>query len=225
MGAYVQPRTKGQGQGSTTREFYARKNLVARIMKIGEWSKKEGPMPKKRPGKYPGSMQSVPLKIPNVPRDAFRAELENIPFLGYEVEQVKDGRRICITKPGGKSPWGRMQVHDFMVWVYDAAAKSRWRISHDEIYEDIAAKLGANPTEAKRVVLALSRVHAGEEPDAVLASRTMAGLGAGFPGEPPDLILKAYKWIFGQEDINYPTGEGRDMAMSRIRELVSKVAK
>ena len=182
-------------------------------------------MPRKRPGKYPGSIRSVPLKIPNAPRDAFRAELEKVPFLGYEVEQLKDGRRICITKPGGKSPYGRMQVHDFMVWVYDETAKSRWRISHNEIYEDIAEKLGANPTEARRVVLALSRVHAGEEPDAVLASPKMAGLGAGLPGEPPDLILKAYKWIFGQEDCNYPTGEGRDMAMGGILDLVSKGSK
>jgi len=35
MGVYVQPRTKGAGHGTTSRAFYARKNLVARILKIG----------------------------------------------------------------------------------------------------------------------------------------------------------------------------------------------
>jgi DNA mismatch repair protein MutH len=34
MGRFVQPRTKGQGHGSSTRAFYARKNLVARILGI-----------------------------------------------------------------------------------------------------------------------------------------------------------------------------------------------
>ncbi|ADO46038.1 hypothetical protein Hydth_1655 [Hydrogenobacter thermophilus TK-6] len=32
MGVYVQPRTKGEGHGSTTRAFYARKTLLQRII-------------------------------------------------------------------------------------------------------------------------------------------------------------------------------------------------
>jgi DNA mismatch repair protein MutH len=35
MGGFVQPRTKGTGHGSTTRAFYARAGLVARILGIG----------------------------------------------------------------------------------------------------------------------------------------------------------------------------------------------
>ncbi len=34
MGVFVQPRTKGTGHGSTTRAFYARAGLVARILGI-----------------------------------------------------------------------------------------------------------------------------------------------------------------------------------------------
>jgi len=34
MGRFVQPRTKGPGHGSTTRAFYAKTNLVARILGI-----------------------------------------------------------------------------------------------------------------------------------------------------------------------------------------------
>jgi len=167
-------------------------------------------------------MRFVPLKIPNAAREEFRVKLEEVPFLGYEVDQLPDGRIVCITKPGGKSSWGRMQVHDFMVWIYDEAAKSRWRVSHKEIKDDIATKFKTNPEEAKRVVCALKRVHEGEDPDDVLAAATMAGLGNGLPGEAPELILKAYKWIFGQEDCNYPTGKGRDMAMSGIVEFAAE---
>ncbi len=32
MGVYIQPRTKGKGHGSTTRAFYARKNLLKKII-------------------------------------------------------------------------------------------------------------------------------------------------------------------------------------------------
>jgi len=31
-------------------------------------------------------------------------------------------------------------------------------------------------------------------------------------GESPEVLLKAYKWIWGQEDVNYPTGKGRAMS-------------
>lgn len=34
MGVYVQPRTKGQGHGSTTRAFYARPKFLARFIKL-----------------------------------------------------------------------------------------------------------------------------------------------------------------------------------------------
>ncbi len=34
MGVYIQPRTKGAGHGSTSRAFYARKNLVAHLLNI-----------------------------------------------------------------------------------------------------------------------------------------------------------------------------------------------
>ena len=179
----------------------------------------------RRPGKYAASIRRVPLSIPNAPREEFRAKLESVPFLGYEVEHLEDGRTICITKPGGKNAYGRMKVHDFMVWVYDDKAKSCWRISHEEIKEDLQGKIQASPTKGKLVIRALKRVCEGEEPDAVLGLGKLAGLRSGLPGEPPDLIVKAYKWIFGQEDCNYPTGEGRDMAMSGILELVSNASK
>ena len=38
-------------------------------------------------------------------------------------------------------------------------------------------------------------------------------------GESPEALLKVYKWIWGQEDVNYPTGEGRLMSWKSIKEL------
>lgn len=179
-----------------------------------------------KPAKYAAAIRSVPLQVPNAEREAFRSALEAIPFLGYEVERLADGRTICITKPGGKYAFGRMKVQDFMVWIYDATASVAWRISHREIREDIEAKLQADPKMGKLLIWALNRVREGDEPDVVLANPKLAGLTVGgLPGEPADAILKVYKWIFGQEDCNYPTGEGRDMAMGGILDLIKKKPK
>ena len=35
-------------------------------------------------------------------------------------------------------------------------------------------------------------------------------------GIDPETILKAYKWIWGQEDCNYPNGQGRWLSMNNI---------
>jgi hypothetical protein len=175
-------------------------------------------MRKPRSGRYAGAIQTVPLTIKNAPREEFRKQLEAVPFLAFEVESLADGRTICITKPGGKNVFGQMKVHDFMVWVYKPITGDRWRISHSEIFEDIQAKLASNTDEAKLVIDALRRVHDGEDPSDILASTPT--LGRDLPGEPAELLLKAYKWIWGQEDCNYPTGAGRSMSMNGLMELV-----
>ena len=42
-------------------------------------------------------------------------------------------------------------------------------------------------------------------------------------GESPESLIKAYKWIWGQEDVNYPNGEGRKMSWKGIEELKNKL--
>jgi len=44
-------------------------------------------------------------------------------------------------------------------------------------------------------------------------------------GEEPETLLKAYKWIWGQEDCNYPNGEGRWMSMKGLIELRAELNK
>ena len=51
----------------------------------------------------------------------------------------------------------------------------------------------------------------------------MKGLGTVLPGESPKLLLKVYKCIWGQEDCNYPTGEGRAMSMKGILKLTQPI--
>jgi hypothetical protein len=157
---------------------------------------------------YKHEIELKDLKIKNRPREEFRKLLEGIKYRGYEVEQLADGRKIVATKPGGKFTFGMIRREDFMVWVYNPNDSTLWLISHKDIYRDLEEKGNANPHETIKIIDALERVFNGKEPDEVIGATNLSN-----PlGEPPELLLKAYKWIWGQEDCNYPEGKGRAMS-------------
>ncbi len=167
---------------------------------------------KKKPTINTAKSKTEGLRIKNVPREEFRKKLVEIPSGSYEVEILSDGRNVCITKPGYKS------ADDFMVFLNES--NKEWRISHEELFNDLKNKINQNSTEAKKVILALKRIHAGEEPEEVLSENPQ--LGESLHGYAPDLILKVYKWIWGQEDCNYPNGEGRNYSMNHIIYKIDK---
>lgn len=172
---------------------------------------------------YTHAIDLKKLRIRNKPREEFRNVLERVKYLGYEVETLKDGRKIVITKPGGKFVYGKVKREDFMVWVYDPTDSTLWLISHKDIYEDLGQKGQTDPSGTVRIIDALDRVCKGEEPDEVLKSSKLTDIDLG--GERPEVLLKAYKWIWGQEDCNYPDGEGREMSMASIRALRESLKK
>ncbi len=164
---------------------------------------------------YTHEIELTNLQIKNRPREEFRKLLEKVKYRGYEAEQLTDGRKIVITKPGGKFVFGKVKREDFMVWVYNPNDLTLWLISHKDIYNDLEGKGKVNSDETIKIIDALERVFNGEEPDDVLKSTKLNRP----TGEPPEVLLKAYKWIWGQEDCNYPEGEGREMSMKSIRKL------
>ena len=105
------------------------------------------------------------------------------------------------------------------MWVYDPIKQSLWQISHKQIYADLELKAKQNPLLALEAIEYLERVHGGEDPDRILNGVHLSDL----PGESLEVLLKSYKWIWGQEDVNYPTGEGRDMSMKSILKLKSRI--
>jgi len=168
---------------------------------------------------YTHEIELINLKIKNRPREEFRELLEKVKYRGYEVEQLTDGKKIVITKPGGKFVFGRVKREDFMVWVYNPNKSILWLISHKDIYNDLEEKGEIDSKETIKIIDALERVFDGEEPDEVLKNSELTISS----GEPPEVLLKAYKWIWGQEDCNYPEGEGREMSMKSIKELREKL--
>ncbi len=171
---------------------------------------------KARKNVYTHEIDLTTLRIKNQDREGFRTELEKIKYRGYEVEQIKDGRKIVITKPGGKFVYGIIRRDDFMVWIYAPQDSSLWLISHKNILEDLEEKSRISKSDTIQIIDALERVFKGEDPEDIL-KKTQINNPC---GEDPEVLMKAYKWIWGQEDCNYPPPlQGRDMSMKSILEL------
>lgn len=151
---------------------------------------------------YQHSIDLKKICIDNTDRDTFSRKLMNLPYRGYEVEELPDNRKIVITKPGGKNVYGTTQKEDFIVFIYNPCNDSLWQISHYQILDDIKNKVRENKDEAKKFLSLMERVYKGEEPEA---------------------LIKAYKWIWGQEDVNYPTGKGRRMSWESYREIIKNL--
>jgi len=168
-------------------------------------------MPKKRKARkniYTHEIDLKDLRIKNSSKEEFREALEEISYRGFEVESLNDGRKIVITKPGGKFTFGSIKREDFMVWIFNPADKTLWLISHKNIYEDLEEKGQTDPVATIVIINTLEKVYNGEDPDDVLKDSNLQNP----KGELPELLLKAYKWIWGQEDVNYPDGKGRAMS-------------
>ena len=159
---------------------------------------------------YKHSIDLSRLQIKNRTSGEFCKTLEKIKYRGYDVESISDGREIVITKPGGKFTYGTIRKEDFMVWIHNKRDESLWLISHQNILDDLKEKATRDPKETLKIMNGLMRVYNGEEPDDILKEISFKNP----KGEIPEVIFKAYKWIWGQEDCNYPPPKYKGRAMS-----------
>lgn len=151
---------------------------------------------------------------------SFSQKLMELPYKGYEVKLLSDERKVVISKPGGKHMWGRLAKEDFFVFLYDTKENSLWQISHAQILEDIEVKIQENKDEAKKFLSLLKRIYNGEEPNNFIDEIRQLHFSS---GETPEALIKVYKWIWGQEDVNYPNGKGRQMSWETYEEIISKL--
>lgn len=175
-------------------------------------------MPKRRTKPRQLGRRGVPVelhrcRIANTLPEEFREQVLRLPLLAYDMEELRDGRKVVVTKPGGKS------TNDIMVWIYEGPDGTHWRPSHGLIHTDLEEKLAYDRAKGLAVVGALEKVFEGTDPEDVI--EVGPRLGENLPGLPVDLILKAYKWIWVQEDCNYPPPKfkGRQMSMDGIQDL------
>ena len=167
---------------------------------------------KKKSNEFSYKVKLIPEKIENDEANIFRDKLNAIPYLLYEMEQLKDGQKIVVSKPGGKRSFGRLARNDLVVYLYNPSEEVLWQVSHKDIADDLQEKFNTEPNHAKDILSALYNVCLGKEPDFVLkriGNKELGGLSI-------EKILKLYKWIWGQEDCNYPSGEGRWKSMNGL---------
>jgi hypothetical protein len=138
---------------------------------------------------YKHSIELKQLKIKNAERSEFAKKLEEIPYRGYEVEDITDGRKIVIVKPGGKQAWGKMRKEDFFVFIYNPSEQSLWQITHKQILEDLNEKAKTDKVATIEILKTFERVYHGEDPDDIITSLTLNNP----TGENPEALLKAYK--------------------------------
>lgn len=163
---------------------------------------------------YTHSIDLKVVNIRNTPNNDFLAKVEALDYRGYEVESIADGRKIVITKPGGKFSFGRIKKEDFMVFIYSPNDNSLWLISHKDILNDLKKKGGSDSKATIAIIETLEKVFRGIEPEDIIEEiRELQNP----VGELPEVLVKAYKWIWVQEDINYPTGKGRALSFEPIR--------
>lgn len=170
--------------------------------------------------KYVHKIDLKSINISNAERKEFAQKIIDLEYRGYEVEQIADGRKIVITKPGGKKAFGSSYKEDIMVFIYNPIDNSLWQISHNQIYEDIKQKIEESVENGKSLLLLLKRVFEGWEPNDFINEINALKFTT---GENPEVLLKAYKWIWGQEDVNYPTKEGRYLSWHNYKNLLKEL--
>lgn len=170
--------------------------------------------------KYNHTIDLKKLHIRNMERKAFAQAIIDIEYRDYEVEQLGDGRKIVITKPGGKKAFGRAYKEDIQVFIFNPSDNSFWQISHDQIIEDVRAKVVEDKALGKKLLDFLERTYNGEEPEDFINDIRSLYFQT---GEAPEALLKAYKWIWGQEDVNYPTKAGRALSWQSFQEMIDSL--
>lgn len=165
---------------------------------------------------YQHSIDLKKIKIKNYPKEEFAKKLIDLPYRGYEVETLSNGNKIVITKPGGKSVYGRPKKEDFLVFIYNSNDNSLWQISHKQIFNDIVEKSNKNKLATIQLINLMEKTLNGEDPNDYIQEISNLNFTS---GEAPETLIKAYKWIWGQEDVNYPNGEGRLMSWHSFEEL------
>ncbi|MCU0346133.1 MAG: hypothetical protein MUC59_04280 [Saprospiraceae bacterium] len=161
---------------------------------------------------YPVTL--IKLEIENLSQEEAKVKLNEVPYLLYEVATLSDGRKIVINKPGGKRNFGRLSKNDFMVFVHNPVEEELWLASHAELQEDIEFKFSQSLEYGKVIIELLHKVCKGEELQAEEINSIESNIGLSL-----DLLIHLYKWIWFQEDVNYPNGLGRWLSMNNLLEL------
>ena len=132
----------------------------------------------------------------------------------YIVERLTSGDRIYLTRPVALN-----KGFDFIIHVENHIFMNKKDYpKHDDIFEDLSKKKKGSKKLYDKLFEALERIYKCEDPDDVYDDYKST-FESGDNGLPPELILKAVKWFFIEQDIRYWNWSGRMMFMDGIRKI------
>lgn len=105
----------------------------------------------------------------------------------FNVENIKDGDKLYISTDGSKTKY------DFRIFYKNKL------YTHKEMFEKVN-----NNVNKLNLLDAIANIYNSTPPNISANS------------EIEDLILKFFKWVFVEEDINYPNGEGRRYTLKEL---------
>ena len=156
--------------------------------------------------------------IENTDYENFARKVLEMPPGFHLVELLQDGGAIRITKPGYRGK------DDFRVQLVTAKWGDRLEIietpKHVDLLEEFSRAYDVSKENGNILMNEAMRVFAGNEPRVALIEHL------GGTHRTPEYILKALKWIWAQEDVNFPISKGylgRKMAGQRLCEIAHGV--
>jgi len=130
----------------------------------------------------------------------------------YDVETLKDGKKIYIQRPAHLNKGMDFQVcAEGLVKYKNGKDKPP---SHSDIFKDLKLKKSEDSNKFSQLKEMIHRVWNCEEPDDIIKKSSISFTG-GFSIES---ILKIIKWLFIEQDMTYWSYDGRDMLKSAIDE-------
>lgn len=131
----------------------------------------------------------------------------------YNVETLRDGRRIYLTRPAYLK-----KGFDFRINVERVVFQTgREYPKHDDIFDDLRKKKAENPATCRRLHQAIERVYNCEDPEEILPEYADIKFDV---GHPIDLVLKVIKWFLIEQDIRDWNYSGRQMFKNGIDEIL-----
>lgn len=127
----------------------------------------------------------------------------------YEVETSKDGMKVILKRPAPLN-----KGVDFTVHVEGLKFRQRGMIdmpSHTDILKDLYEKKTSNPVEYKKVHVLINKIYNCESVDEHEFQNIAFSVG-----HPIEIILKAIKWLFIEQDVTYWNWSGRKMLYSAM---------
>jgi hypothetical protein len=139
----------------------------------------------------------------------------------YAKETLSQGTGLVLVRPARKN-----RGLDFTIEVLRLPGKpARWYPSLNALFADIEAKLDERPDLARPLFEAIDGVWRCRDVDEVVRVALDRGLGNYSPGSLPiDVLLKAWKWMFIEQDFTYWLYSGRVRPMNHIRRIYSAKA-